>query len=209
MQNLKFIILLSIISFIGINAHAQNANDVVNKNIPVTFFGIDFTKSKGVLLGARSSEMIQKYFPAINNLMIEESNKYDIAKAFNKSQVEYDFNEVNKLNALIDTNNFQVNSTNLVQTISRDTIANMIKQYNLKGKTGTGLVFIVQSLDKSKYLITFHFVFFTMPEAQIIIDEIITGKPMGFGMRNYWANSFHDALKHTIPYILQKKYYNK
>ena len=40
-----------------------------------------------------------------------------------------------------------------------------------------------------------------------IIDEIVTGKPMGFGMRNYWANSFHDALKHTIPYILQKKYH--
>jgi hypothetical protein len=207
MKNLKFTILLFIITFYGPTANAQNANDVVNKNIQVTFFGIDFTKSKGVLLGARSSEMIKKYFPAINNLLIVESNKYDIAKAFNKSQVEYDFKEVNKLNALIDTNNFQVTTTNAVQPLSQDTITSMIKQYDLQGKTGMGLVFIVQSLNKTKDINTFHFVFFTMPEAQIIIDEIVTGKPMGFGMRNYWANSFHDALKHTIPYILQKKYH--
>ena len=188
-------------------SRAQSSYDVLNKDIPITFFGIDFSNAKGIMLNASSDEVVKRYMPAINQLLINESNKFSISKAFNKSTVNYDFTDVTKQNALIDINNFQFYDDRKINPIENDAIALMIQKYSLTGKTGTGLVFIAQKLDKSNRIATYNLVFFTLPEGKIILNQSVTGKPMGFGFRNYWANTIYYILKNEIGTIKSK--YNK
>lgn len=185
------------------SAIAQTAYDVLHKDIPLTYFGIDYTQAKGYLLNAQSSEIVTKYMPSINQVVVKESPKYDIAGTFNKTNLIYDLTDVNRLNATIDTMQFQM-SDSKGPNISSETIASMIKQYSLQGKTGVGMVFIAQFLSKPAGKATYHLVFFSLPEGKIILDEVVSGKAQGFGFRNFWANTIYDALKKDTKKVKSK-----
>ena len=186
----------------------QSASEVYNKNIPIKYFGIDFSKSKGVLLGCSSGEMKNRYFQSINELIAKETKKFDIGGTFNKTNVDYDLDIVKKSNATLDTNTFPVASVKGITPLDETAISSIIKSYDLAGKTGVGLVFIAESLDKVGILATYHMVFFSMPDGKIIINTKVKGKPKGFGMRNFWANSLYDALKFDIAYKVKTQQTN-
>jgi uncharacterized integral membrane protein len=203
---MKKLIILIMVAIIAMDnfLKAQTAFEVINKDIPITFFGLDYSKAKGVMLNATSSEVVTKYIPAINKLMIDESEKFSIGKHLNKTKFNYDLTDVTRLNALIDTNNFQLYEPKKVEPISDETINTMIKQYTLTGRTGTGLVLIVQTIDKTTKKATYNMVFFKLPEGQIILNEIIVGNAGGFGFRNYWGNTVYDILKYDLKRIKNK-----
>lgn len=188
---------------------AQTPADALKHGSDVTFFGIDFSNSKGVILGATAEEMRDKYFPAINTLLLVEQDKYSIKKAFSKSEVTNSLAEVNKCNQALDVANFNVYSKKDVKALDTDALTQMIQRYNLQDKNGIGLVFIAESLDKTENLGVYHLVYFSMPEGKIILTEKVSGKSKGFGMRNFWANSIYEILQSDIQKNLEKKYLPK
>ena len=206
MKTFKIISVALIALVLSLNTFGQSASEVINKNIPIKYFGIDFSKSKGVLLGCSSREMVNKYFQSINELIARETKKYDIGGTFNKTDVDYDLDIVKKSNATLDTNSFQVTSVKSITPLDETSISNIIKSYDLTGKTGVGLVFIAESLDKVGLLATYHMVFFSMPDGKIIINTKVKGKPKGFGMRNFWAYSLYDALKFDVAYKVKSEH---
>jgi hypothetical protein len=198
--SILFGVLLSIAQIIG----AQSPSDVILKDIPVTYFGIDFTKAKGVMLDAASSEVIDKYMPEINQLMLNEPSKFHFAESFNKTQFKYDIADVNKLNASMARDSFQYYTPTYVEPIAIDTITSMVQKYSLAGKTGIGMVFIAQRLDKHNLKAVYKLVFFSLPEGKIIINEQVTGIPNGFGFRNYWGNTIYYILKSETDRVKTK-----
>jgi hypothetical protein len=188
----------------GLNA--QTITDALAHGSSVTFFGIDFTKAKGILIGASAKDMRDKYFSSINTLLVVEQEKYNLKKALLKSDVKNEFRSVDELNASADTNNFKAYSISEVVALDQNTIAGMVKKYDLNDKTGIGLVFIAESLDKPGKLGTYHLVYFSMPDGKILLSEKVSGKPGGFGIRNYWAASFYSILNSDIQLKLEKKY---
>ncbi|NVO18781.1 MAG: hypothetical protein HXX13_03725 [Bacteroidetes bacterium] len=204
----KFLLVAICIQII-VAAKAQTVSDALKRGSAVTFFGIDFTKAKGVLIGASSTEMRDKYFLAINTLMVVEQQKYDIGKALYKSDVKVELRTVDELNQKIDTSYFKAYSSSEIVPLDKNTIQSIVRQYNLKDKTGIGLVFIAESLDKPGKLGTYYLVYFSMPEGNLILSEKVYGKPGGFGIRNFWAASIYSILKSDIQLKLEKKYLSK
>jgi hypothetical protein len=194
-------------TFIGVfYAKSQTPADVLKHGTVVTFFGIDFSCCKGVLLGATAQEMKENYFPAINTLLLVEQEKYSIKRSLLKSDVTNTLDDVNKLNQTIDLSNFSVYSIKEVKPFDADFISQMINRYDLHDKEGIGLVFLAESLDKIEDIGIYHLVYFSMPEGDVILSEKVSGKTGGFGMRNYWAHTIHEILQPTLQVKLEKKY---
>jgi len=206
MKTTLHIIFVAILAFSPIVVNAQTAKEVLTSDIQITWFGLDFSHSKGVILGASALEMKDNYIPAINELFLLEPQKFNISNAFNKSKVITDFQDVTHANSTLNTDEFEVSSKDQITPLTKENIIEAIKQYNITDKKGVGLVFIVESLDKPNTQATLHLTFFSMPDGNIILTEKVFGKASGFGIRNYWANTLYSILKGNTIKTITKKY---
>ena len=142
--------LVTIVLFCGIatSAFSQTLKDVFSNNkLPIVYLGIDFSKAK-LLDTGDSNDIKNRLYASINQLIINEPKKFDLKGAFRKDNIDYDFAAVNKSNA-------QINENEIISTNSADfnrfkevDIANMVKNLDLAGKTGIGILFVMESMRK-------------------------------------------------------------
>ncbi|HXD94742.1 MAG TPA: hypothetical protein VNX01_16160, partial [Bacteroidia bacterium] len=138
---------------------------------------------------------------AWNVLVVNEANKYDVAKFFRKKNVFNDLAPVMKHNKEIDET--QMMSLNPYKFDNADeTVASIISSYTGGEKTeGLGLAFIVESYNKPKTQAVYYLTFFDIKTKQIIYTEKFTeGPPSGFGIRNYWASTIFKVMKDVEQY---------
>jgi len=81
--------------------------------------------------------------------------------------------------------------------ITPELIGKIVKSYDLKNKSGTGVVFIVDRLVKldKKGEGAVYVVAFDIATRAVIFSEREIGKASGFGFRNYWFRVIKDAEK--------------
>lgn len=176
-------------------------SELFNPNGKVTWLGIDFSHVKmqgefAQFMGAGKesmSDIKSVYFPAWNQLIPFEPTKYDIKGMMKKALVIYDMDMIAGLNsnAPIDA----MSSYNSVIYTESD-ITNFVSSYDLTGKSGIAVLLIAESLNKTTKEAYFHFVALNMATKEILIQERLRGEPKGFGVRNYWAGSIYDVIKH-------------
>jgi len=151
---MKKLILLSLLissSVIAqINKSAIFGNDLV-------WYGIDYSKAKfieDIQPGQLKSTMF-----AWNVVVVNEANKYNVAKFFQKQNVFNDLAPVMKHNKDIDET--QMISMNQYKFDNADeTVASVISSYTGGEKTeGLGLVFIAESYNKPKAQATYYLTF--------------------------------------------------
>jgi len=124
----------------------------------------------------------------------------DLKAAFRKTNIYYDIKPVETLNAKINPEGVFTHNSHMIM---KDKLPGMIKAYpEGDKKTGTGLVFIVESFDKSYRKGNFWVVFFDIQSRKILFSDYCSGIPSGFGLRNYWAGS----LKHVLAEIQILRY---
>jgi hypothetical protein len=203
---MKIYIFSVLMLFVTISTSAQTPEEILQGNLPTTFIGLDFSECKGVLLGCTSAEIVENHIPAINKLLIDQPNKFDLNKSFTKTKIITDISETNKVNSTINSDSFQVASINKIKPLDENKLSEMIKKYDLLSKNGVGLVYIVESLDKTKNIATYHLVFFSIPDRKIIMNQKYESKAGGFGIRNFWAGSFYSIIKFNASYPLRMKY---
>lgn len=161
----------------------------------IVFFGLDYSKVK--LIGAHGfsnpTDIKELYFDKWNQLIVNESDKYDIGKAFNNKNVIYDFSVVNKRNQLPIVEDLVTEND---YDLSIEDVKSIIAAYEGEKAThGTGLVFIVESYNKNEQKGHYWIVLFDIATKESLEVFEITGKAGGFGFRNYWARTIYDALK--------------
>ena len=89
---------------ISISSFSQTLKEVFsNSASPLTYLGIDFSKSR-LLDEGDTSKIRDQYYVSINDLIIKESKKYDLNAAFNKTNIDNDLSAVAKNNAKADLN---------------------------------------------------------------------------------------------------------
>jgi len=71
----------------------------------------------------------------------------------------------------------------------------MVKGYNISGKKGVGVVFIMESMSKTAERSSMYITFINMSNGKVIHTERLEEKVGGFGLRNYYAKSIYEALK--------------
>ncbi|HZB15362.1 MAG TPA: hypothetical protein VE467_20145 [Chryseolinea sp.] len=178
------------------SAVSQDKADVFNPNTEITWLGLDFTGAKFIgdreRLGSESD--IRHLIDAINELMIKEADKYNVAAAIQKKKVENAIEVTNEHNAELDVLTLISSEGNDHIHLNPSEVEGIIAGYDFKGKSGIGLIFNVESLNKLIEEGSFWITFVNMGNKEVLFTERLTAPPSGFGMRNFWAGSVNGVL---------------
>lgn len=191
MKTKTFIQVVALTLIFGLNAFAQNREKALNES-NMTWYGVDFSLAKFTMIIDDPEDIVDRYLDAINQLVPNEPEKYDLKEYFNKSEVTIDLNEVAERNSNIDPDALVIDEKH---EISLDDVKAVIKSYNTQDHSGMGLVFIAENLNKSSQTGSYYVCFFDNSTKEIIDARRMTGKATGFGIRNYWAGSVYNVMK--------------
>ena len=187
---------------------AQKVSDLFTANeVQITWLGIDYSEVKIIgefsqFMGAGEKSAVQikdRYFSAWNKLVLAEQNKYDIRGMLRKEHINFDLDMVMSLNDAVAVENLEAYQT---PNYTIEDMFKFIKKYDLKGKSGIGIILLAESLNKNTQEAYYHFMALNLSSGELLLHERIKGIPSGIGIRNYWAGSIYDAFK-----SIQKKYY--
>lgn len=196
--------------FWTLSGASQNAASVFSSDA-IVYYGIDLSNCR--LIGdfgvaATGSDMKNNLFPQWNAAVVNEPGKYDFKTAFHKSSVFYDLGPVTTQNGKTDEKN--ILTTNANHSIEPATLEKMVKSYGGGEKPqGIGLVFIVETFDKTIKLATLYVTFFDIATHKILFTEKMREEPSGFGLKSYWAGAINKTLKDirkTEYFQWEKKY---
>ena len=183
-----------LISFGAVSA--QTRSDVFNKDIEVTWLGLDFTNAK--FLGDRekfgSESDVKHLMTAWNELIINESEKFNVAKAVDRSKVTNAIEVTTARNGEVDVQAIFTDNQKDYLHIQPSDIDGIVSSFDFKGKTGIGLVFIVESFSKPNVEGSMYVTFVNMGSKELLFSERLTAEPKGFGMRNFWAGAIYGVL---------------
>ena len=198
---MKKIILATVVLFTSNFIHAQKASELFTSNtLKVSWLGIDFSHTKLIgsfeqlqgVLEQSPLDVRNEFFPAWNRLIINEAQKYDVNAMMRRDNMRYEIDMIMRLNALAPIGEMeQYNAPDY--TI--DDIKKFVDAYNFEGKTGVGIVFINECLNKAREEAIFHVAAINLSTKEILFCERIKGKPQGFGLRNYWAGAIYNVIK--------------
>lgn len=158
----------------------------------ITWYGIDFSAAKFTLVTEDPAIIVSQYLKSINALIQMEPDKYDLKKYFSKTEVEMDLDQVNAINAKIDPASLVISDE---YKITLDDVKKVIAQYNTKGKSGLGLLFVAENLHKVKQTGSYYVCFFDQNTKEIVDAQRFEVKAVGIGFRNYWAGSVYNIMK--------------
>ncbi len=182
----------------------------------ITWLGIDYSQVKimgpfAEFGGAGAKDNIKirdKYFKGWNQLIINEREKYNFGRALNKTKVPYDIGYMEKRNDAANVENLFSTSSEDADRFKEEDIKKIVSQYRLDGKSGIGLVFIAEALDKPGRKGTFWVTFIDMASSQVLLTEKMSGESSGLGLKNFWAGSVYKILK-DIEVCQYRKWKNK
>ncbi len=184
----KYFLLLAASTSIDLMT-AQDVSKVFSSKT-VVWFGIDFTKAKMIGLGDESPHTIRdEYFKAWNDITID----MDLAKMFEKNAAYKDPNGISKLNRARETENMKASEET---ELSPEKIAEMVKVVPVgQKKDGLGLVFIVQSFNKTAGAATVWVTFFDIATRTVLLSKKVVGKPGGGNAKNVWTAALKDVFQ--------------
>ncbi len=180
---MKRFILLAVCAFSFLTMNAQRERYYV--------YGVDF--SPVVVYGAdESAYQFEDAFISINQLLIQESNKYDFSKVV-RNRVFVNVDPMLKKLSNTDYSNLITFSP----YFDKINVGSIVKRYKLPEREGVGIVMIAKLLDKKNSQGIYELVLFDIASRKIIAQREVVGKARGFGLRNYWAGSVYDVIKNT------------
>lgn len=206
---MKKILLITFIFAITNSLTAQTSFSDIKKHHSWAWLGLDFSNTKLIGHAAFSDpeKIVNDYLPKINILVFNEAEKYDVMKAFRMSNFYEEDSEdladdlyFDKINSNLSTDELFVDRD---YSLEESDILNIVDNYNFdKVKQDIALIFIIESLDKTGECATMWVTVINTRTKDLLLSERMTGKPGGFGFRNYWAKSVFNVIKQ----INKKKY---
>lgn len=205
-------VFLSLLIITNCNFFAQNSVKDIFTSKSIVWYGLNFSEAKMIgqfdqAMGAGMAtpgDLKTKWMPAWNNLIVVEPKNFKIKEAFKKDEVFYDIASTEKQNQNINSEDL-MSSNSFTFKDAQKTVSDVVSKLSEGEKTeGIGVVFVVESFDKSSDQANVYVTVFDIKTKNVLVSEKITGKPAGIGMRNFWAG----AIKHIIKEI-DTTYYHK
>lgn len=155
----------------------------------IIMYGVDFSYVQ--IYGAReSTQQFSKAFLGINAIFKAEVKKFDFSILTQKEVAIYTY----PTDKLIENINWDyvMNSNGTPQ---KQSVENIIKQYDLPHENGYGMVFIAWLLNKPEAKAYYDVVIFDIKTRKIIFDSTINAKAGGMSLRNFWATPIYKIIK--------------
>jgi len=171
-----------------------------NSSTPLTYLGIDYTKNRIYKRpDANPSEMKEKYYTGINDLVVKEQydKNYDIATAFNrKNIITIDLSAVTANNGKINPDEIVSPKKSDFERLKEADIKNCVEALPLENKEGIGLVFIMEGMKKisGKGYGSVWITLIDMKTKEVLITERMVREAEGFSIRNYWVSVIRKAI---------------
>ncbi len=184
---------------------AQSLKDVFgNADAPIFYYGIDFTKVKLIDDAAANAEdIVDRQFNGINDVVVNEPKKYDLAGAFRKSSMDHDLSYIRKRNEKTDPRQLHSTTTTDFERLAEKDIDAAVKALGPGNQQGTGLLFVAEAVSKSRKAMAIWVALFDIKTKKVLLAERLEAKMgMGFTFRNQWAS----CIKSAIEMIDKKKY---
>jgi hypothetical protein len=189
-KKVLFTLLIMMTGLSGI-LFAQDKARVMNEKT-LTWYGIDFTIGRFTSVTEDPATIVNQYLKAINEVILAEPEKYNLKTFFSKTEITNSLDQVNEKNAKIDPGTLVITDK---YEVALDDVKKVIKGYNTEGKTGMGLVFVAENLNKVSQTGSYYVCFFDLATRDIIDARRMSAKAAGFGFRNYWAGSAYNVMK--------------
>ncbi|MBW8684083.1 hypothetical protein [Chitinophaga rhizophila] len=175
--------------------HGQSLRDFFSdESAPLTYLGVDFSIAKVEGEVATADEIVAKFEP-INTVIVTEPKKYDVAGSFKRTSVINYLDAVRKLNASVKTDKIKTDVlAELEKGLTAVDIDKHVKKYELSGKKGIGLVFIVDGMSKTNKEAYVYATLIDLASKKVLLAERFAGTAKGFGFRNYWAYPIYKVL---------------
>lgn len=190
---MKKIVLIPFLFICIFNLRAQIATKAY-KTHSINFLGLDY--SAAIFIGTngfKDPAALNALSNSWNSLFITEPNKYNIQKAFNVlTNIKLD--EADKRNHNTDFSDRITDKRIDLPHLTKSNLKTIIRGYPDLTDDGISLVFIVDAYDKTTATAYYHFVFFDNLTKNILLTYPVTGTAGGAGLRNYWANSYYEAI---------------
>ena len=181
----KNLLLLAVICF-SLATNAQNTKKVFGTPI-IGWYGLDFTKAKMVGWTESPHQIRDEFFPAWNASLQD----VPFAQVFQKTGAYKELNGINKANLARETDDLVGKDAD----IKNETIAEMVKELSTgQKKDGLGVVFIVQSFDKTAELATVYVTFFDIATHNVCLVKKLTGKSAKGNPKTGWTAAVKDIL---------------
>jgi hypothetical protein len=172
-----------------------------NSETPVVYLGIDFSKAK-LLDAGNPTDIRDRLYASINQLIINEPKKYDLKSAFLKSNIETDLGPVGKTNITANLNDILSTNSADYNRFKEADISSIVKKLDLSGKKGIGVLFVMEAMSKVNKAAAIWVTFIDINTKKTLLTERLEGKAAGIGFRNYWAA----PVKNVIDLIEKQKY---
>jgi hypothetical protein len=196
---LKTTLLAALLSLAALGAQAQTFGEFLHKpELPLTFMGVDFSATRyyGNPLTVDAGEM-KGLFTKIDELLVKEADKYDLQKALHRTgPVDYAINMAESMNAKIDTATIIVPAkTGMRPGFTPEIVGELATHYDYQaGRTGVGLVFVVETIDKRNESEVFWATFVDLATKKMLFTQRISSGGAGVGFRNHWAHPLNAGI---------------
>jgi hypothetical protein len=186
---------------------AQTKSDVFDERLPVTWLGVDYSQTKfigaatkGIVATKENGTVGNDEFRLVfsvqwNQLFIDEMKKYNVAKAVHRQSVKYAIDVALSANKALTQKDFFSNNPGDFKLLNEAAIAGLVKNYDFQKNDGIGLIFFVEGMSKGLESMGVWVTFVDMKSKTVLLTKYETGKPGGFGFRNYWAKPLFTILK--------------
>jgi hypothetical protein len=177
--------------FFPLLCSAQTKKDIFNPNVPVVYFGADFSRVQFTKADEFTNKPeILRFFVDCNNFVNTKGILNIMAKRLERDSIPSDISYVTKNNAMVDWQ--KVHTDNVDYSISDEEIGEMIKVLNIDQsvyKDHIGILLCEENYCKTKPLQTIAIVFFRVNDLSPLFIKHYTPKPGGFGFLSYWATN--------------------
>jgi len=206
-RTLKASLFLSFMLFVVLAqpAFSQTLKDFFNSDATTALYlGIDFTKAR--LIDdpkSEATEIRDRQFDGINQLVVTETKKFDLNAAFHKSNIDHDLGSVNKRNEKADAAQLMSTNTSDFHRLKEEDINSLVKGFDFGDKKGIGILFVMEAMSKSGKAAAIWVTFVDMKARKVLLTERMEEKiGMAIGFRNTWAS----AIKKLLDEIEGDKY---
>lgn len=180
---LLFYFLLIVLSQPTFSQQIYHLNDI--KNIQaITWYGLDFSKGKLENDFKNPKELIQAFINGWNEYVV--STQADIRSLLKKEHLDVDLSIVTERN---------LNFSNSKENLTKGIISQNISGYKVHKTEGIGLVFIIDSFDKSTEKAKVWVTFFDIASKKVLLTEQVTGKTKrSSSMVLHWGTAMLDIM---------------